>query len=240
MPISYRFRWIPFIATLVVMAIGFSLGQWQMRRAAAKEAIEIKMSARGSAPVIALNSAVPDVGEMEFRRVKVKGEFVRDWPVYLNNRPLHSAAGFYLLMPFKIENSGHYILVARGWLPRNALQLTKLPALITPAGQVEIEGVIRHNPGRLMQFGIAEKLQPYAIVQNADVEAFAAASKLTMLPFLLEQSGDTGNVKDGLVRDWPRPSSGIDKHYGYAFQWYGLTAMALLFFLVTGFRRGTK
>lgn len=198
------------------------------------------MSARASAPVLALDSVALDVNEMEFRRVKVKGEFIRDWPVYLNNRPLHGAAGFYLLMPFKIDGSEKYILVARGWLPRNPMQLTKLPELITPAGQVEIEGVIRRHPGRLMQFGPAETLQPNAIVQNAEVEIFAAASKLTMLPFLLEQSGDTGNVRDGLIRDWPRPSSGIDKHHGYAFQWYGLTAMAFIFFLVTGIRRGTK
>jgi cytochrome oxidase assembly protein ShyY1 len=43
-----------------------------------------------------------------------------------------------------------------------------------------------------------------------------------------------------LLRVWPSPSSGIDKHRGYAFQWYALAAMAILFFVITGFRSGSK
>ena len=31
---------------------------------------------------------------------------------------------------------------------------------------------------------------------------------------------------DGLVRDWPAPDAGIDRHRGYAFQWYALAALA--------------
>jgi surfeit locus 1 family protein len=42
------------------------------------------------------------------------------------------------------------------------------------------------------------------------------------------------------VRGWPRPSTGVEKHRGYAFQWYALAGMALVFFVVTGFRRGKK
>jgi surfeit locus 1 family protein len=33
---------------------------------------------------------------------------------------------------------------------------------------------------------------------------------------------------------------GIDRHLGYAFQWFALAATALLFFVVTGFKRGSK
>ena len=43
-----------------------------------------------------------------------------------------------------------------------------------------------------------------------------------------------------LVRNWPAPDTGIDKHRGYAVQWYALAAMAALFFVITGFRSGRK
>jgi cytochrome oxidase assembly protein ShyY1 len=43
-----------------------------------------------------------------------------------------------------------------------------------------------------------------------------------------------------LVREWPAPGTGVDKHRGYAFQWYALAAMAALFFVMTGFRSGRK
>jgi cytochrome oxidase assembly protein ShyY1 len=54
---------------------------------------------------------------------------------------------------------------------------------------------------------------------------------------VIEQTGDSG---DGLVRDWPKPSLGMEKHQGYAFQWFALAATAILFFVITGFKRGSK
>lgn len=237
MPFTFRFRLIPFVAAVVAVALGISLGQWQTRRALEKEAIETKLAAREAAPPMTLEPAASSVDAIEYRRVLIKGEFVRDWPVYLDNRPYKGAAGLYLLMPLRIAGSGQHVLVARGWLARNMADRAKLPPLLTPSGPVEIQGVVRRNPGHLLQLGEAERLRPNAIVQNADVAEIAAASKLPMQPFIVEQSNDT---QDGLVRDWPRPSTGIDKHRGYAFQWYGLATMAFIFFAVTGFERGTK
>jgi surfeit locus 1 family protein len=236
MPITFRFRWIPLISSVIAVAIGVSLGQWQMHRAGQKEAVEMKLAAREAAPPFMLNAAVAAIDEIEYRRVIVQGEFVHDWPVYLDNRPYKGRAGFYLLMPLKIAGSDRHILVARGWVPRNPADRTRLPVIATPAGIVELHGMARRNPGVVLQLGRAEELRPGAIVQNLDFAAFERASKLTVLPFMIEQLGAT---HDSLVRDWPRPSGGIDKHLGYAFQWYALAATALVFFIVTGFRRGT-
>lgn len=237
MPISFRFRWVPFAAAMFAVALGVTLGQWQLRRAAVKEAIELKLNARQSATPLVLGAAPLAIDEAEYRRVKVTGEFVRDWPVYLENRPHQGVPGFYVLMPFKIAGSDMHVLVARGWVPRDPADRTKLPPIPTPARQLDIEGVARRNPGRLLQLGRAASLRPGTIAQNLDIAEFAQASALRMQPVLIEQTSD---VQDGLVRDWPRPSSGIDKHLGYAFQWFALAAMAFLFFVVTGFRRGTK
>ncbi|WP_076593249.1 SURF1 family protein [Herminiimonas arsenitoxidans] len=237
MRFTFRFRLIPFVAAAIAVAIGLSLGQWQTRRAAEKIAIEQKLQIRQAAPALQLGDITPHSDEIEYRRVLVKGEFLRDWPIYLDNRPHNGVAGFYLLMPFKIATSNLYVLVARGWVPRNAADRTKMPPLVTPEGMIEIEGTARHDIGHVMQLGAVDAPRPHAIVQNLDIASFAEASQLKMAPILLEQLSDT---KDGLVRDWPVPSSGVEKHRGYAFQWYGLAAMAFIFFVVTGIRRGTK
>jgi cytochrome oxidase assembly protein ShyY1 len=102
---------------------------------------------------------------------------------------------------------------------------------------VRSEGVVRRAPGRTLELGEAGTLRPGSIMQNLTLDQFGQASGLRMKPFVLEQTTDT---QDGLVRDWPKPSSGMDKHFGYAFQWYALAATAFLFFLITGFRRGRK
>ncbi len=237
MRITFRFRFIPFVAAAIAVVVGLSLAQWQTRRANEKIELAEKLRARQSAPAIRLGSALPEDEDIEFRRVVVKGEFLRDWPVYLDNRPTNGVAGFYLLMPFKIVASDRYVLVARGWIPRNVADRTKVPMIATPDGVIEIEGVARQSIGQVMQLGAVDAPRPHAIVQNLDIASFAASSKLAVQPIFLEQLSDT---HDGLVRDWPLPSTGVEKHRGYAFQWYALAAMAFIFFVVTGIRRGKK
>ncbi len=237
MRITFQFRFIPFVAAVMAVALGLSLAQWQTRRATEKIELAEKLQARQSAPAIRLDAVLPSSEDLEFRRVIARGEFLRDWPVYLDNRPHNGVAGFYLLMPFRIAATNQHVLVARGWLPRNPTDRTKLPAITTPDGTIEIAGVARQSIGQVMQLGAVDAPQPHAIVQNLDVDSFAASSKLAMQPIFLEQLSDT---HDGLVRDWPLPSTGVEKHRGYAFQWYALAAMAFIFFVVTGIRRGKK
>jgi len=237
MPIRFRLRPIPLLATVVVVAIGIALGQWQTRRGDAKQAIETQTAARAAAAPLQVSGALLDPAGIEFARLRVRGNFVTDWPLFLDNRPLQGKAGFYVLMPLKIEDSNVHVLVARGWVPRDRTDRLKLPVFSTPASTVEIEGLARTTVGQVMQLGSAPKIEARAILQNLTLTELSAATGYTLQPFVFEQHSDT---RDGLVRDWPLASSGIDKHRGYAVQWYGLAAMALLFFIVTGFRRGSN
>jgi hypothetical protein len=41
----------------------------------------------------------------------------------------------------------------------------------------------------------------------------------------------TGAASEGLLRQWPEPDAGVSKHYGYAFQWFGLCALVALLYL---------
>lgn len=237
MPIRFQFRWIPFIAALIAAVIGISLGNWQMRRASYKEAIEQKLTAQQAAAPLHLTGTQPDVDEVEFRRVEVRGEFVGSWPIYLDNRSYRGAAGLYLVMPLKIAGTKQHVLVMRGWLPRDPVDRNKLPGVPTPVGNLSIEGTIRRNTGHLLQLGEPVALRPGAVVQNLEIGQFEQASQLDLQPIIIEQTDD---IADGLVRDWPKPSAGVDKHLGYAFQWYGLAITALIFFVVTGIKRGNN
>ncbi|MDB5796516.1 MAG: hypothetical protein JWP36_418 [Paucimonas sp.] len=244
MRFAFRFRWIPFVAALLVAAAGIALGEWQRARAIGKENIEAAILSRAAQPPVVLtrDSAHLPVAELEYRQVFAEGEFLRDWPVYLDNRPYKGVSGFYLAMPFRLAADGSVVLVLRGWLPRNPQDRTLLPKLETPAGRIQLQGQVRRDTGHVMQLGQAAPLKPGAIVQNLTPATFAAASGMTLLPFIIEESPAVAGKPqaDGLVRDWPRPSSGADKHRGYAFQWYALATTALMFFLVTGFLRAKR
>jgi cytochrome oxidase assembly protein ShyY1 len=234
----FRFRAIPFVATVLLVALGVSLGQWQDRRAEQKTAVQAKLAERASQPPLVVSGQLVGREEVEFRPVSVAGEFVHQWPMFLDNRPQQGKVGFYLVMPFKIAGSDTHVLVARGWLPRYNGEHDRLPEFATPKGIVIVSGIAKAGMGKVMQLGDPAAVKPNAILQNLTTDQFADASKLTVQPFFIEQSGPAAG--DNLVRDWPAPSLGVDKHRGYAFQWYALAAMALIFFVVTGFRRGNK
>jgi cytochrome oxidase assembly protein ShyY1 len=236
MRLRFRFRTIPFIATLLLVALGIALGNWQTRRASEKTVLQTRLEQRSAAPALVLDARPQDPERIEFRRVIVTGAFVPNWPVFLDNRPLDGRSGSVLLMPFTIAGSHKHVLVARGWLPRDPGGRA-FPAIPTPAGQVTIEGIAVTRPARVMQLGTPPALKPGAIVQNLEVGEFARASGLDMQPFLLEQTGPAASG-EVLTRKWPAPAVDVDRHKGYAFQWYALAAMAFLFFVITGFRSG--
>ncbi|MES2017770.1 MAG: SURF1 family protein [Pseudomonadota bacterium] len=235
----FRFRAIPFVATVLVVALGISLGQWQDRRAAEKIALQAKLTARGNAAPLVIAAEPVTASDAEYRTVSVAGEFVTDWPLFLDNRPQDGKVGFYLVMPFKIAGSARHVLVARGWLPRFNGEHDRLPEFATPSGTVIVTGVAKTGLGKVMQLGDAAAIKPRAILQNLTVAQFADASKLDVQPFFIEQTAPAAD-DDKLARNWPAPALGVEKHQGYAFQWYALALMAFLFFVFTGFRRGTK
>lgn len=249
MPIRFRFRLIPFVVTVLLVVLGIALAQWQTRRGDQKQAIETRLLQRKADATVKFGDGSPGIDQLEYRHMALRGEFIAGWPVYLDNRPLNGVAGFYVLMPFKLALPGtggdtgggtggdSYVLVARGWVPRDPADRSKLPSYPTPAGTIEIEGLVRRDFGHVLQLGDAAPPQPGTIVQNLGIDEFAAASKFKLQPFVIEQTSDT---EDHLLRDWPSPSLGIEKHRGYAFQWYALAVMAFIFFVVTGFRRGSE
>ncbi|MFZ6749154.1 SURF1 family protein [Undibacterium sp. Ren11W] len=221
--------------TVALCALGITLGQWQTGRALEKEKIASATFARASLAPVQTHELIGASTELVFRRASLSGEFVVGWPLYLDNRPLHGVAGFYVMMPFKIAGSDRYILVARGWQPRNPNNRTLMPSLNTPVGTINLDGVLRGSIDKVMQLGQATPLVPGAIVQNITAQDVAQQTGLKMFGLVLEQ---TSVSVDGLLREWPLPSAGADKHRAYAFQWYALSLMAVIFFVVTGFRRG--
>lgn len=237
MRLRFRFRTIPFLATLVLVAVGILLGNWQVRRAAEKTTLQARLTQRAALPPLVLDGKPVDPAAVEYRRVIVTGEFVPNWPLFLDNRPFEGRTGFVVLMPFRIAGSDDVVLVARGWVPRDPAVHDRVPQVATPGGRTTIEGLAVLHPARVMELGKAPPPRPGAIVQNVDPAGFAQTSGLRTLPVLVEQTNADGTA---LTRKWPAPAVDVDRNKGYAFQWYALAAMAFLFFVITGFRSGTK
>ena len=97
---------------------------------------------------------------------------------------------------------------------------------------MRIRGRINPTPARYLELGAT--LPQRGVWQNLDPARFAAASGLPVLPIVIEQ---VDGPADGLVRDWPRPDAGADKHRIYMVQWFAFAALAAGLWAWFTFRR---
>ena len=67
------------------------------------------------------------------------------------------------------------------------------------------------------------------IRQNLDLQAFRAETRLPLRTDLTLQQA--GPASEGLLREWPAPALGVEKHYGYAFQWFGLSVLVVFLYV---------
>jgi surfeit locus 1 family protein len=155
----------------------------------------------------------------------LRGQWLADQTVYLDNRQMHAKVGFFAVTPLRLDGSDHVVLVQRGWVARNFEERDKVPAIQTPVGVVSIEGRMAPPPGKLFELGTPST---GAIRQNLDLQQISVQLRLPVVPFILVQ---TGQASEGLLRDWPAVTTGVEKHYGYALQWFGMAALMAVLYL---------
>ena len=204
---SFRPRGWAIAVTLAACAAFVALGSWQARRAEEKRALGAQLDAK---------------------RVALTGEFRPEHTVFLDNRIRNHRAGYEVVTPLRID--GEHVLVLRGWVEAGRTR-DALPQVRTPAGVVRVEGVALEHLPRVMQL----KEDPRSRVrQSIDLKEFAAQTGLRLRPMFLEQHSP---VDDGLLREWPRPDAGVEKHESYSLQWYSFAALTAVLFVVLSFRR---
>ena len=167
--------------------------------------------------------------DLRHRTVELEGLWLPAHTIYLDNRQMQGRPGFFVITPLQLRGTSAVVLVQRGWVPRNFQDRTQVPDVVTPAGTVQVRGRVAAPPSRLYEFSAGDSAQGSSrIRQNLDLAAFRSASQLPLLDLSVVQLGEPG---EGMQRDWPAVSSGVDKHYGYAFQWFGLCGLIALLYV---------
>ncbi|MFN7570878.1 MAG: SURF1 family protein [Betaproteobacteria bacterium] len=225
---------IALVAAVAGIAATVALGNWQTRRAEQKLALEAQWDAAfAMTPAMLDANSVAQIAQRLPVRVRAEGEFVHAKSVWLDNRQLDGRAGLWLATPLRTAD-GAVVLVLRGWAARDPADRARLPAPAQPAGRVAVEGIALAQAPRLYELGSPQTSGPLpAVWQNLDLPAYERASGLTVAPLIVMQTSD---LADDLVRRWARPASGVEKHRGYAFQWYALAATLAVLTAVLGQR----
>jgi len=233
MPGNRRFR--PSLglgaAALAGIALTVSLGNWQTRRAEEKLALGRELDDAARNAVLELPSRQVQERDYEFRRVSARGEYAAKYTVLLDNKVLHGSVGYEVLTPLRIAGGDTYVLVNRGWLAAGPRR-DDPPRARMPAGMQTVEG-IAVVPSRHI-FELGTKTEEGIVWQNLVLARYAKWSGLKLQPIVIQQASA---ADDGLARVWDRPDTGVNKHRGYAFQWYALATTILIAYVTLSFKR---
>jgi len=241
-------RLVPTLAALALIVLTVSLGNWQTRRAEEKRLLQLERDRAAAQPPVRLSrETLANPEALIGRRVVAKGSYIERHSVFVDNRSYRGQAGFHLITPFAVEGADQPILVLRGWLPQDPAHRSRLPQVPLAPMAVEIEALAQRDFDQVLELSKAPPPGPDdRLWQNASVEAIARWSGLTLAPVVLRQLAEVPQMPHAtsaadLVRDWPSPGAGVDKHRAYAFQWYSMaTLVAALWLLLVWRARRTQ
>lgn len=227
LPATRRPAWLVLLATLLGCLLTARLGWWQLDRAAQKEALQARIVERSALPALpaeALARTSADAEAQLQRRIALHGRWLAGATVYLDNRTMDERSGFIVVTPLLL-GPGDAVLVQRGWVPRDLQDRTRLVPVPTPDGEVQVSGWLAAAPSRLFDFGAGTAAAEHGpIRQNLDLAAYADEIHLPLRPLTLQQL-PSADEAGPLVRHWPVPTAKVQMHYGYAAQWFALSAL---------------
>jgi surfeit locus 1 family protein len=240
-------RWLLPLLVAFGVAVTASLGTWQLRRAATKEALASQIEERNKLPAltdiapVATNSVANGIDAMTalvHRRVRLRGTWLAQHTVFLDNRYMDGRPGFFVVTPLQLNAGPAVVWVQRGWVPRDPQDRTRLPELPLAPGSVTVQGRVIQEVSRVYGLGEPESALGAArasrIWQNlpaVDVGAQAQWLPLAVLQTTSSDNDSAASVPDGLRRDWPAVDSGVAKHHGYAFQWFALCGLIIVLYV---------
>lgn len=238
------------LIALGLAALTMGLGFWQWQRGLEKQAILQAVEAQNrQAQILSLGQDLPwqlgrPATDLDRKVFDLKGQWLPESTVYLDNRLLNGRPGVHILTALLLPDQS-LVWVNRGWAAKppglehdRARELikggphrpTNQPVLIRAVG-------LSTDLQRLQLSRQADDLRQGALWQNFDWAAaaglVAASSQAKTIqpervwPAIFWQTSDSS---DGLVRQVPKPpDDAVDKHRGYALQWWLMAVAALVF-----------
>jgi surfeit locus 1 family protein len=236
---KYRFKpkGVPTLAVLLLLPLLISLGFWQLNRAHEKLTIQRAFLERGSAEPVALGNELLDPTQHHFRRAEAHGVFEPQFQILLDNRVHRGRAGYHVLTPLRVDGSNTRILVDRGWISWGD-DRQRLPEIDTPTTRLRVTGrLIRPHDTYFTLQDDSALTGVGTVWQNLDLDRYRKLVGVPMQPLVLNLDAGDPQV-GGFVREWPTyHDAWIDRHRGYAFQWFSLAAALVIIYIVVNIRR---
>lgn len=229
MNLRFKPALIPTLAAAAAVAATVALGNWQSGRAAEKQAIQDQLLARKALPPVELGARSSFLDEWTFRLGRARGEYLADQVIFLDNKSHGSRVGVHVVAPLQLSN-GDILLINLGWLQRPG-SYPVMPKIDLPKGPQTVEGHLVPPVRRFLE--LKDETAQGNLWQNLTVERVQSALARPVLPVVLQLRPPA----PGMQPVTELPDAGIDKHRGYAFQWYSLATLVTLLWLGLNLRK---
>lgn len=206
---------LPFIVGGAFVALFVWAGSWQAGKAGAKRD---EIAAFAAKPSFRSYTSGNTVRESE--GLQVRGTWLGDRQILLDNIIVDSRVGHYVLTPFETAPDEPLLIVNRGFLPAREAGVT--------ASDIEIAGTSREVLGRVgrlprtgyrMGEAIPEVLNwpvhaVYPVYEDIEITLGREVQRFVLLLDPEDASG--------FARDWKPAGLSPGRHMAYAVQWFGM------------------
>jgi surfeit locus 1 family protein len=213
------------------MAFLVSLGFWQLDRADQKRTIETSIQ-KANTGVVELIVNQNELLNKEYYEVRLQGSYIGDKQFIYDNQIVDQASGYYVLTPFVLTGQSNAIMINRGFIPWNGRR-DQLDDIAVDSTFREIKIQVS-RPIKRIELKTSDISNQFPVlIQAIDFDVIEEISSTSFVDVigLLDPSSD-----DGFVRKWEPYTGSIEKHIGYAIQWF---LMALVLGII-GIRIGLK
>src|SRR5215216_1146370 len=232
MPLLRMFhrKWL--LTTLLVLlgtALCIRLGIWQLDRLESRRAFNEQVKSMRELPPLYLNQeGTNTIPEMEWRSVKVTGEYDFENQIALRNQYYGDQYGYHLWTPLRFD--GTAVLVDRGWIPAEGNSAPLDWRKYDEQDIVNIVGQIRLGQTKPALGGVADAMPENGaqleIWNNGDVEQIIDQLPYPALRVYIQPDFDASDVEPPIPFQ-PEIELTEGPHFGYALQWF--TFASILF-----------
>jgi cytochrome oxidase assembly protein ShyY1 len=216
-----RPRWIALtLAVVLMVAVFFELGQWQLRRHDERRVLNAAVSASASAEPVAADQ-LPSDGAAEWTVIRADGRYEPEDELLVRNRTLEGRNGFQVVTPL-VTDEDLRLLVVRGWVPAGSTARETPDVPPPPVGQVSMTGRLRtsETARRALEADVPGQITAVDTQAIADLLGEPVYEQYVELT---AQDPPAGDVPTPL----PAPELSYGPHLAYAVQWFAFAVIAI-------------
>jgi surfeit locus 1 family protein len=227
----FQRKWL--ILTLLVFAgtaLCIRLGIWQLDRLEQRRTFNTQFEAARARAVLDLNQEQPaDIARMEWRSVKVTGEYDFANQVAVRNQYYGNQYGYHLLTPLLFNQTA--VLIDRGWIPADGNSTSPDWREYDEIGTANVSGQIRLGRAKPAIGGVADPLPENGakleVWNNADLTRIASQMPYPILLVYIQPDADESDTEPPIPFQ-PEIELTEGPHFGYALQWFTFATILFL------------